>query len=101
MRSTHSERWCFELQITTKLWDSKPATVNRRGEVVPEEWFFTCPTPCDEYTCEECVIRFRKHCAMYAEAGVEASSFIIQAINTFGYRQNKIDDNFTVTISVR
>jgi hypothetical protein len=38
---------------------------------------------------------------MYATAGIESSSFLIQAVNTFGYRQLNIDDNFTVTITVR
>lgn len=90
----------LNLQIPQRLWLSKPATVNRRGEVVPEEWYFQCPTPCGEYTCEQCLRNFKKHCAMYAEAGVEASSFVIQAINAFGYLQSNIDDNFTVTIAV-
>ena len=89
------------VQIPNKLWENIPETTDRAGNIVPEQWYFVCPTPCGEYTCEQCLQIVGKHCAMYAEAGVEASSFIIQAINTFGYRQISIDDNFTVTIAVR
>lgn len=86
-------------QYPYKLFVETEASTDRYGNDVPVSYEFKCPRPCDEYECVECVRLFQTPCAMYATAGVESTSFLIQAVNTFGYRQLSIDDNFTVTIT--
>ena len=65
----------------------------------PDTYSFSCPEPCDEYTCDECLRFFNRPCALYVQAGVPFSADIY-ALNAFGRQQKYIsDDNFTVTIN--
>lgn len=65
----------------------------------PDTYSFSCPEPCDEYTCEQCLRLFKRHCALYVQAGQPFAAYVF-ALNAFGRQQKYIsDDNFTVTIS--
>ncbi|QDZ21292.1 hypothetical protein A3770_05p38100 [Chloropicon primus] len=65
----------------------------------PDTYSFSCPEPCDEYTCDQCLRLFNRPCALYIQAGVPFSADIY-ALNAFGRQQKYIsDDNFTVTIT--
>ena len=65
----------------------------------PDTYSFSCPEPCDEYTCDQCLRLFNRPCALYVQAG-EPFSADIYALNAFGRQQKYIsDDNFTITIS--
>ena len=65
----------------------------------PDTYSFGCPEPCDEYTCDECVRLFNRHCALYITAGSPYTAQIY-ALNAFGRQQKYIsDDNFTISIA--